>query len=267
MIAQWLGLDAERITLKAGDPEGPELVGAPSIGSRSAMTQGSAYKVAADVVIDKAKKLAATALEASADDLVFADGVFTIAGTDRRITMREIIDRHADEKPHPLDTIAERNASRAFPSGAHVAEVEIDPDTGTVEVLRYAAVDDIGTVINSTLADGQLVGGIVQSAGQVFGEICEYDPEDGQLITASFMDYCMPRADLMPGIEPINAGVPSPNNPLGAKGVGEAGSTGGLPACLNAVLDALRSAGVTHFDMPATPARIWSALNAVKQGG
>ena len=143
----------------------------------------------------------------------------------------------------------------------------MDPDTGTVEVLRYAAVDDIGTVINPTLADGQLVGGIVQSAGQVFGEICEYDPEDRQLITASFMDYCMPRADLMPGIEPINAGVPSPNDPLGAKGVGEAGSTGGLPACLNAVLDALRSAGVTHFDMPATPARIWSALDAVKRGG
>jgi carbon-monoxide dehydrogenase large subunit len=265
MVAQWLGLDAERITLKPGDPEGPELVGAPSIGSRSAMTQGSAYKVAADVVIDKAKKLAATALEASADDLVFADGVFTIAGTDRRITMREIIDRHADEKPHPLDTIAERNATRAFPSGAHVAEVEIEPDTGTVTVLRYTAVDDVGTVINRTLADGQLVGGIVQSAGQVFGEACAYDASDGQLITASFMDYCMPRADLMPGFEPIDAGVASPNNPLGAKGVGEAGSTGALPACLNAVLDALRSAGVTHFDMPATPPRIWSALNAVKR--
>ena len=265
MIAQWLGLDAERITLKPGDPEGPELVGAPSIGSRSAMTQGSAYRVAADVVIDKAKKLAATALEASADDMLFADGVFTIAGTDRRITMREIIDRHTQEKPHPLDTIAERNVSRAFPSGAHVAEVEIDPDTGTVEVLRYTAVDDVGTLINPKLAEGQLVGGIVQSAGQVFGEHCAYDPADGQLITASFMDYCMPRADLMPGFEPIDAGVASPNNPLGAKGVGEAGTTGALPTCLNAVLDALRSAGVTHFDMPATPARIWSALQAVKQ--
>ncbi len=264
MIAQWLGLDAERIFLKAGDPEGPELVGNPSIGSRSAMSQGSAYKVAADVVIEKAKKLAAEALEANIDDLLFAGGVFTIAGTDRRITMREIIDRHTQEKPHPLDTIAERNVSRAFPSGAHVAEVEIDPDTGAVVVLRYTAVDDIGTVLNRKLADGQLVGGIVQSAGQVFGEICQYDPEDGQLITASFMDYCMPRADLMPGIEPVNAGVPSPNNPLGVKGVGEAGSTGALPACLNAVLDALRSAGVAHFDMPATPARIWSALQAVK---
>ena len=264
MIAQWLGLDAERIFLKAGDPEGPELVGNPSIGSRSAMSQGSAYKVAADVVIEKAKKLAADALEANIDDLLFADGVFTIAGTDRRITMREIIDRHTQEKPHPLDTIAERNVSRAFPSGAHVAEVEIDPDTGAVVVLRYTAVDDIGTVLNRKLADGQLVGGIVQSAGQVFGEICQYDPKDGQLITASFMDYCMPRADLMPGIEPVNAGVPSPNNPLGVKGVGEAGSTGGLPACLSAVLDALRSAGVAHFDMPATPARIWSALQAVK---
>jgi aerobic carbon-monoxide dehydrogenase large subunit len=267
MVGQWLGLDPERITLKSGDPDGPELVGNASIGSRSAMSQGSAYKIAADVIIEKAKKLAAEALEANVDDLVFAAGVFTITGTDRRITMREIVDRHAQEKPHPLDTIAERNVSRAFPSGAHVAEVEIDPDTGTVDVLRYTAVDDAGTLINPKLAEGQLVGGIVQSAGQVFGEHCAYDPDDGQLITASFMDYCMPRAELMPSVTTINAGVPSPNNPLGAKGVGEAGSTGGLPACFNAVMDALRSAGVIHFDMPATPARIWAALQAAKPTG
>ena len=262
MIAQWLGLDAERVTLKPGDPEGPTLVGNPSIGSRSTMSQGSAYKVAADVIIEKARKLAADALEANVDDLLFADGVYTIIGTDRRITMREIIDRHASEKPHPLDTIAERDAPRAFPSGAHVAEIEIDPDTGAAVVLCYTAVDDAGTLINPKLAEGQLVGGIVQSAGQVFGEACTYDPQDGQLVTASFMDYCMPHADLVPDIRTVDGGVPSPSNPLGAKGVGEAGSTGAQPACLNALLDALHSAGVTDFDMPATPARIWAALFA-----
>ena len=267
MIAQWLGLDAKRVTLKAGDPDGPALVGNPSVGSRSAMLQGSAYKVAADTVVEKAKKLAADALEANADDLLFTDGVFTIAGTDRRISMREVIDRHTQETPHPLDTIAERNVSRAFPSGAHVAEVEIDPGTGTVAVLRYTAVDDIGTMINPTLAEGQLVGGIVQSAGQVFGENCQYDPADGQLVTASFMDYCMPRAGMLPHVTTVDGGVASPNNPLGAKGAGEAGATGGQPASLNAVIDALRSVGVAHFDMPATPARVWAALNAAKQEG
>jgi len=264
MMARWLGIDVERIILKSGDPDGPALVGNPAIGSRSGMSQGSAYKVAAEIVIEKATTLAADALEAHPDDITFADGVFTIAGTDRRITMREVIDRNIGEGAHPLDTIAERAISQAFPSGAHVAEVEIDPDTGATQVLRYTAVDDIGTVINRTLADGQLVGGIVQSAGHVFGENCQYEPADGQLVTASFMDYCVPRADLVPGITTVDLGVASPNNPLGAKGVGEAGSSGALPACMNAVADALRSAGVTHFDLPATPARIWAALAVAK---
>lgn len=130
--------------------------------------------------------------------------------------------------------------------------------------MCHTAVDDIGNVINQVLADGQVIGGIVQGAGQVFGEHCQYDPADGQLLTGSFMDYCMPRADLIPHISLSNHTVPSPNNPLGVKGVGEAGSTGSLPACMNAVLNALRTAGVTHFDMPATPARIWSAIAAAK---
>jgi len=264
MVARWLGIEAGRIILRSGDPDGPQLVGNPAIGSRSATLQGSAYKIATEIIIEKAKKLAADALEAHADDLQFADGVFTIAGTDRRITMREVIDRNVGEGAHPLDTIAERAISQAFPSGAHVCEVEIDPDTGACEVVRYTAVDDIGTVINPTLAEGQLVGGIVQSASHVFGEYCQYDPGDGQLITASFMDYCMARADLVPAMTTVDLGVASPNNPLGSKGVGEAGSTGGLPACMNAVMDALRSAGVTHFDLPATPARIWAAIDAAR---
>jgi carbon-monoxide dehydrogenase large subunit len=264
MVARWLGIDAERITLRSGDPDGPHLQGNPSIGSRSAMSQGSAYKVAADIIIDKARKIAADELEASVDDLVFVDGVFTIAGTDRRITMTRVIEKSCALMPSPLDTIAERGVSQAFPSGAHVVEVEIDADTGAVDVVRYTAVDDIGTVINQVLADGQIVGGIVQGAGQVFGEYCQYDEADGQLLTGSFMDYCAPRAHLIPEVALFNHVVPSPNNPLGAKGVGETGSTGSLPACMNAVIDALRTVGVTHFDMPATPSRIWSAIAAAK---
>jgi len=264
MIARWLGVPVETVFSRSGDPDGPKLLGNPSIGSRSGMSQGSAFKVAADIVIEKAKKLAADALEAHAEDIVFADGVFTIAGTDRSMAMTQVIARHTSETPHPLDTIAERGVSQAFPSGAHVVEVEIDADTGAVEVLRYTAVDDIGTVLHHTLADGQLAGGIVQGAGQVFGEYCQYDESGGQLITGSFMDYCMPRAHLIPPLTAANHVVPSPNNPLGAKGVGEAGTTGALGACMNAVLDALRPAGVTHFDMPATPGRLWSAIAAAK---
>lgn len=266
LVARWLGVPVERVASHSGDPSGPKLSGAPSIGSRSGMTQGSAFKVAADVVIDKAKKLAADALEAHAEDIEFKDGTFTIAGTDRSMKMTEVIERHASDNPHPLDTIAGRPVSLAFPSGAHVVEVEIDADTGDVDVVRYTAVDDIGNVLNHTIANGQLVGGIMQGAGHVFGEHCAYDESNGQLITGSFMDYCMPRAHLLPPIDLVDHGVPSPNNPLGAKGVGESGTTGAMPACMNAVMDALRSAGVTHFDIPATPARIWEALAAAKAG-
>ena len=266
LVARWLGVPVESVTSRSGDPDGPKLLGNPSIGSRSGMLQGSAFRVAADVVIDKAKKLAADALEAHAEDIVFKDGVFTIAGTDRSMRMTEVIERHASESPHPLDTIAERAVSQAFPSGAHVVELEIDAATGDVDVLRYTAVDDIGNVLNPTLVNGQLAGGIMQGAGQVFGEHCQYDSNNGQLITGSFMDYFMPRAHILPAINAVDHGVPSPNNPLGAKGVGEAGTTGALPACMNAVMDALRSAGVTQFDMPATPARIWQALAAAKGG-
>jgi len=267
MIGRWLGVDAETIAFKAGDPKGPHLVGHPSIGSRTAMSQGSAYKVAADIIIDKAKKIAADELEASADDIEFSEGVFTIAGTDRKMTMTRVIEKAGALVPNPLDTTAERAISLAFPSGAHVVEVEIDSDTGAVEVVNYTAVDDIGTVINSVLADGQVVGGIMQGAGQVFGENCQYDETDGQLLTGSFMDYFMPRAGLVPSFNLSHHVVPSPNNPLGVKGVGEAGSTGSMSACMNAVLNALRNAGVTHFDMPATPARVWSAIAAAKAKG
>ena len=264
LVARWLGVPAERVISKSGDPDAPALIGAPSIGSRSGFSQGSAFKIASELVIEKAKRLAADMLEANVQDIEFADGTFTIAGTDRSVSMTQVIERHASDEPHPLDTIGERPISVAFPSGAHVVEGEIDSATGAVEVKRYTAVDDIGSVLNPTLAEGQLVGGVVQGAGHVFGEDCHYDAANGQLVAGSFMDYRMPRADLIPGVASVNCNVPTPTNPLGVKGVGEAGTAGATAACMNAVMDALRAAGVTQFDMPATPARIWSALASAK---
>ena len=154
---------------------------------------------------------------------------------------------------------------RAFPSGAHVAEVEIDCATGAVELVDYTAVDDIGNVVNHVLADGQLFGGVVQGAGQAFGENCLYDRESGQLVAGSFMDYTMPRADLVPRIQAVSQVVPSPGNALGAKGAGEAGTTGAGAACMNAVVNALRTLGVEHFDMPTTPARVWAAVQDARR--
>jgi aerobic carbon-monoxide dehydrogenase large subunit len=150
-------------------------------------------------------------------------------------------------------------APKAFPSGAHVAEVEIDPETGTTEIVGYVSIDDCGVVLNQTLLAGQVMGGLVQGLGQVFGELCVYD-EDGQIVTASFMDYTMPHADLLPQVTIKTVLVPSPTNPLGVKGVGEAGTVGSLPTAMNAVMDALRPKGVAHLDMPASAQRVWQAL-------
>jgi carbon-monoxide dehydrogenase large subunit len=148
---------------------------------------------------------------------------------------------------------------RSYPSGAHIAEVEIDPETGTTEIVCYVSIDDCGMVVNQTLLNGQVLGGLIQGLGQAFGELCVYT-EDGQIVTASFMDYTMPHADLLPQVTIKTVPVPSPNNQLGVKGVGEAGTVGSLPTAMNAVLDALRPEGVTHLDMPASAQRVWRAL-------
>jgi carbon-monoxide dehydrogenase large subunit len=260
LVAGMLGLDPAQITLRAGDPDGPVLTGSPAIGSRTILSHGSAYKLAAEQVIEKGRPFAADALEVSGEDVEYRDGSYFVKGTDRAVTFAEVMRQCASQSPHPLDTIAEMPIARAFPSGAHVAEIEIDGATGWVKVVDYTAVDDIGNVLNHVLADGQLHGGVMQGAGQVFGENCLYDEGNGQLLAGSFMDYAMPRADLFLGIRTVDHVVPSPGNRLGAKGAGEAGTTGAGAACLNAVLNALRSAGVAHFDMPATPARLWLAM-------
>jgi carbon-monoxide dehydrogenase large subunit len=153
---------------------------------------------------------------------------------------------------------------RAFPGGAHVAEVEIDPETGAVTIVRYIAVDDCGRILNPVLLEGQLHGGIIQGMGQVLGEHCVYDAA-GQLLTGSFMDYTMPRAGIAPDIRLYDHSVPSPNNPLGVKGAGEAGTTGALPALALAVLDALHPLGIRHLDLPYTPARVWNAIRSARR--
>ncbi|MBV8912003.1 MAG: xanthine dehydrogenase family protein molybdopterin-binding subunit, partial [Acetobacteraceae bacterium] len=262
LVARVLGLEPETVVLRASDPDGPRLIGSGAFGSRTGMLHGSVLVTAADEVVRKGLALAGAALEANPVDIEFRDGRYTVKGTDLGIDLSDLIKREAGPGPHPLDTISEQPISRAFPSGAHVAEVEIDPDTGVVTVLSYTAVDDIGTVLSPVLAEGQLRGGIMQGAGQVFGEACRYDEASGQLLTGSFMDYAMPHADLIGcEIRVIDQPVPSPANRLGAKGVGESGTIAAAPTLMNAILHALRSAGVTHFDMPATPDRIWQTLS------
>jgi len=264
IIAGITGLDPAKMEVRASDPDGPPIFGGAAIGSRTGMTSGSGFKVAADEIVKKGLALAAEALETSPVDVEFRDGRYTVKGTDKTVALQEIVLRHAGGATHPLDTTAEVPAARAFPSGAHVAEVEIDAETGAAEVVAYTAVDDVGNVINHQLAEGQLHGGIVHSAGHVFGEDCHYDPESGQMLAGSFMDYVMPHADLVHELRAFDCGVPSPNNIIGAKGAGESGAVGGLPTCMNAVVDALRRANVREFDMPATPARLWVALQRGK---
>jgi len=258
IVAAVTGLDPARMEVRASDPDGPAIIGGAAIGSRTGM------KLAADEIVKKGLALAAEALEASPLDVEFRDGRYTVKGTDKTIALHDVVLRHAGGATHPLDTIAEVPAGRAFPSGAHVAEVEIDAATGAAEIVAYTAVDDVGNVINHQLAEGQLHGGIVHSAGHVFGEDCHYDRESGQMLAGSFTDYIMPRADLVRGLRAFDCGVPSPNNLLGAKGAGESGAVGGLSTCMNAVVDALRRVDVREFDLPATPGRLWAALQRRK---
>ncbi len=262
ILGRALGIDPNRITLRAGRADGPALKGGGAFGSRSMMSQGSVSVEAAGVVIRKGLALASEALEAAEADIAYSEGAYHIAGTDRSITLADLAGRN----PGALDSRAELPAPRAFPSGAHVAEVEVDPDTGTTELVRYVSIDDCGVVINQTLLEGQIWGGLLQGLGQVFGEICLYD-EDGQMLSGSFMDYAMPHADLAKRVTIQTMLVPSPNNQLGVKGVGEAGTVGSLPTTMNAIMDALRPSGVAHLDMPASAQRVWQALeDAVPRG-
>jgi aerobic carbon-monoxide dehydrogenase large subunit len=259
VIGDILGLDSSSIELKASDPTGPALIGGGTVGSRTMMSHGGALAATAKDVIRKGVDLAARALEVSPGDVEFDAGRYRVKGTDLSIKFQELARRYGSE----LDTRGSIPTPTAFPGGAHVAEVEIDRDTGEVEVLRYVAVDDCGRVLNHVLLDGQLHGGIVQGIGQALAEHCVYDDSSGQLLTGSFMDYAMPRPEIMRRVELYDHSVPSPTNPLGVKGAGEAGTTGALPAVANAVVDALRPLGIHHLDFPFSPARVWAALQQV----
>ena len=217
--------------------------------------------MAAREVIRKGTELAAKDLEVAATDLEFDRGRYRVKGTDVSIAIEDVVKKHGSA----LDSMGEIPLPTSFPSGAHVAEVEIDPETGTVNVLRYTAVDDCGRVINPTLLDGQLHGGIAQGIGQVMAEHCIYDRVTGQLLTGSFIDYEMPRADGMPDIFLHDRSIPSPGNPLGVKGAGEAGTTGAVPTLANAVVDALRPLGIHQLDFPYSPDRIWHAIRAARR--
>jgi carbon-monoxide dehydrogenase large subunit len=257
VVGELLGLDPETIQLKASDPAGPALMGAGTVGSRSMMSHGGALAATAKEVIKKALDLAAKDLEVSPGDLEFDHGKFRVKGTDVSMPFREVARRYGPE----LDTKGAIPTPTAFPGGAHVAEVEIDRETGQVDLLRYVAVDDCGRILNHVLLDGQLHGGIVQGLGQALVEHVQYDAENGQLLTGSFMDYAMPRPEILTRVELHDHSVPSPTNPLGVKGAGEAGTTGALPAVANAVIDALRPLGINHLDFPFSSARVWKVMH------
>ncbi|HTQ72905.1 MAG TPA: xanthine dehydrogenase family protein molybdopterin-binding subunit, partial [Burkholderiales bacterium] len=227
------GLPLENFRLRNGDPA-VRLVGNATGGSRSLLGVGSVMQIAAKEIVKKGRALASRDLEAAAADIEFADGAYRIKGTDRAVTLLALAKKYAGT-PQALDVKAEGKFGVTFPNGCHVAEVEIEPETGTIEIVKFAAVDDAGNLVNHQIVEGQMQGGITQGAGQVLGEVAVYDPDTGQLLSGSFMDYPMPRAGLVSGLTLREHPVPTAANPLGAKGVGEAGVSGSLPAIMNAV--------------------------------
>jgi carbon-monoxide dehydrogenase large subunit len=257
LINEVLGVPLEKIRIVQGDTDRANGVG--SVGSRSAFVGGSAVVAAGRVMIERGRELAAEALEAAASDIEFRDGRFRIAGTDRSVSLPEMARRQPGRVIRVSAT--QTPSTPSWPNGAQVCEVEVDPDTGAVTLERVTSCDDIGRIINHTIVEGQVHGGIAQGAGQALWEQAVYDAESGQLLSGSLMDYCVPRADQFP---PMNAtfdeSVPCKTNLLGVKGCGELGTIGAVPAVVHAVLDALHERGVLHLEMPLTPERVWRAL-------
>ncbi len=267
VLVQQLGIPFEAIRLVQGDSDRLQAGGGTG-GSKSIMASGTAIFESAALVVERGKRAASHLLEAAVADIEFERGRFVIAGTDRSIGIMELARRLKSGMPLPPDVPSTLDVDHvhaaspsAFPNGCHVAEVEIDPDTGSVQVVKYTMVNDFGTVVNPLLVEGQLHGGIVQGIGQALMERTVYD-DDGQLLTGSFMDYAVPRADAAPEFVFIDRPVRATSNPLGVKGCGEAGCAGSLPSIMNAVVDALAGHGIRHVDMPATPQKLWRLLNA-----
>ncbi|WP_424136673.1 xanthine dehydrogenase family protein molybdopterin-binding subunit [Roseomonas chloroacetimidivorans] len=269
ITANELGIPVEKIRVIQGDSD--EIpTGGGTGGARSLYSEGTALLATTATVIEKGKQAASEALEASPADIDFAGGRFTIAGTDRAIGILELAQtqqaRAARGESVTLLDAAEIAAipTHTFPNGCHMAEVEVDPDTGLVTVVRYIVVDDVGHALNPLIVRGQVHGGVAQGIGQAMLERTAYDPDSGQLLSASFMDYALPRASDLPPVEVDFVSVPCLTNPLGVKGAGEAGAVGSPPAVMNALVDALSPDGVTHMDMPATPETVWKALELAR---
>ena len=273
LLGSRLALDPSDISYVDGDTD-RVAAGTGTYGSRSAAIGGSALLLVADKIIDKGRKIAAHMLEAATNDVIFDAGRFSVAGTDRAVSLKDVarVAHQLAKLPPGLEPGLHESGRWApdavtFPYGSHVCEVEIDPETGVVRMDRYCVVDDVGNVINPHLVDGQIHGGIGQGASQVLFERISYDTQSGQLLTGSFMDYAMPRADDFCDFEVGNLLTVTKRNPLGVKGVGESGAVGALPVVMNAILDALAPLGVKHLDMPATPERVWAAIRAAQSNG
>jgi len=266
MVADWLGVPEDKIHLAQADTD-EVAIGRGTYASRSMIMGGSALRAAADEIIERGKRFAAHFMEADAADIAFADGSFTIAGTDRSMPILQVARMSFIPVGLPSELGVGLQGAGAFspglPSfanGCHICEVEVDPETGEVALDRYTVVDDIGTVINPLLATGQIQGGAAQGVGQALIEDIVYGRDNGQLLTGSLLDYGIPRADMLPAIAVEFSPVPSTTNPLGVKGVGEGGTIAATPTVINAILDALAPLGVLDIPMPATPERIWRAI-------
>jgi carbon-monoxide dehydrogenase large subunit len=271
VLCEKLGVDSNMIRYAYGDTD-KVVAGTGTFGSRSAAAASSAITIAAGKIIEKGKKIAAHMMEAAESDIVFEKGKFTVVGTDRAVSLPDVaratflpgrVPRGMEAGLYETGTAS---VPPTFPNGCHVVEVEIDEDTGHVDIVRYHVVDDVGRMINPLLVHGQVHGGIAQGAGQALLEDMRYDAESGQLLTGSFMDYGMPRADDLPSIKVASNEVPAKSNPLGVKGAGEAGTVGALSAVMNAINDALALEGADYVQMPATPEKVWRALEQARGG-
>jgi len=274
LVSQWLGVPFEAIQYIQGDTAQVSF-GRGTFAARSSMVGGAALRAAADAVIAKARDMASILMEAAAGDIEFKDGQFKVAGTDKAMPITEV----AKAFFAPAGPVAKfglgleaagtysgvPGGAPNYPNGCQVCEVEVDPETGAVTIDRFAAVDDLGMIINPMICEGQIHGGIAQGVGQALCEETAYDPQTGQLLSGSFLDYAMPRAEHMPDVISELTEVPARTNPLGIKGIGESGTIGAPPTVVNAVLDALKSLGVEHLDMPLTPSRVWSAIRTAKK--
>ncbi|MDT5135196.1 MAG: aerobic carbon-monoxide dehydrogenase large subunit [Mycobacterium sp.] len=270
LVADRFGVAPEHVRWEGGDTD---LLpsGKGNGGSGALCIGGSAVTLAVDKVIDKARRIAAELLEAAVVDVEVADGRFAVAGTDRSVTLVDVARAAHDPAHIPpgeegglVESGEFTPTAVTFPNGTHICEVEIDRETGVTEIVRYSAVEELGRVLNPMIVAGQIHGGVVQGVGQALGEVIIHDPDSGQMLTASFMDYQMPRASEYPDFRLTTREVPTSVNPLGAKGVGEAGTVGALGAAMNAINDALAPLRIRHFDMPATPARVWAAIRAAE---